>query len=153
MLEVQTIEAPRIPQPYTDYGPEEKAAAIVAIEANNGNVNLTATQLGIPERTLRYWNDHKERFRELGVQKRAMLDKLDVTTHLLIDSMPAKIADASLSQTATAYGILMDKSQLLKGLPTSINVDLERNELTIVLQSSLSNALEVSECIDVTPEE
>jgi hypothetical protein len=34
--------------------------------------------------------------------------------------MPAKLDDASLQQSATATGILIDKAQLLRQRPTSI---------------------------------
>lgn len=37
------------------YPPEEKAAALVQLERNSGNIALTHLQTGIPERTLQNW--------------------------------------------------------------------------------------------------
>jgi hypothetical protein len=41
---------------------------------------------------------------------------------------------------------MIDKSQLLKGLPTDISASIEKVELTVVLQDALRDV------IDVTPE-
>lgn len=133
---------------YTDYSPEQKAAAIAHCEANNGNWKITARQLGYPRDTVRYWFENRERYAQFHTSKRGdLIQKLDERTHLLVDSItPEKIADANLSQIATAAGIMIDKSQLLKGLPTSISENIERNELTVVLADALADA------IDVTPE-
>jgi len=35
--------------------------------------------------------------------------------------LAGKVDDATLAQTATALGIVIDKAQLLKGLPTNIS--------------------------------
>jgi hypothetical protein len=42
----------------------------------------------------------------------------------LVDAIPDKVQEATLLQLATAFGIIFDKLQLLKGDPTNIN----RNE-------------------------
>ena len=63
--------------------------------------------------------------------------------------------DLELYSAQSALELMGRHHRLFADLSASetINVNLQRNELTIVLQSTLSNALEVSECIDVTPEE
>jgi transposase-like protein len=39
------------------YSDEDKAAALAALKANAGNVKRTATQVGVPARTVRRWRD------------------------------------------------------------------------------------------------
>jgi hypothetical protein len=40
----------------TTYHPDEKTAVLVLLERNGGNIQRTATQTGVPERTLRRWH-------------------------------------------------------------------------------------------------
>ena len=134
--------------PYQDYSAARKAEVLALIEAEGGNVQQVARDTGIPHQTIRYWLTDESRYSEFKNVKRVELtEKLDFTANLLVDSItPEKIADANLSQIATAAGIMVDKSQLLKGLPTNISENIERVELTVVLQNALAEA------IDVTPE-
>jgi transposase-like protein len=133
---------------YQDYSVDRKAEVIALVEANNGNVWKTAQQTGIHHSTIQYWLASPNKFADIQHAKRIELtEKLDKTADLLVDSItPEKIADANLSQIATAAGIMIDKSQLLKGLPTDISASIEKVELTVVLQDALRDV------IDITPE-
>jgi transposase-like protein len=105
---------------YTD---DERATALAALAANGGNVARTAAQLGIPEKTLEHWSkgDRHPEAAKMGDQKRGpMADALLEVAWKLLDSIPAKIRQAPLNQTATAMGIALDKARLLRGEPTSI---------------------------------
>ncbi len=128
---------------YQDYSPDRKAEAISLIEAANGNTSEVSRATGIPRQSLDYWWQNKHRFAEVQPQKRLeLVEKLDYCADLLVSAIPGKIA-APLVQVATAAAIMIDKSQLLKGLPTSIGLDIERTELVVIMQSSLSAGLEL----------
>jgi len=133
---------------YRDYSPEFKAEALLLLKANDGNLSRTAAELNIPRKSLEVWTTQDDRYGELRQQTRASLDaKLDLTVHKYIDSIYAhNLEDTPLQQKATAFGIVFDKLQLVRNLPTNIVESIERQELTLVLQSALDEA------IDITPE-
>jgi Transposase len=104
---------------YTD---EERGASLAALAANAGNVKRTARELGIPEVTLRHWSTgsrHPEAV-TMGAQKKGPLaDKLEEVAWALAGKLPG--SDCSdVQATAVALGILVDKLQVLRGLPSSI---------------------------------
>lgn len=101
------------------YSDEDKATALTALDANGGNVKRTATQLGIPHKTLDDWakgrNQHPV-VADLRTRKRGSLaDKFENLAHLIVDAMPAKIDKATLSQCAVSSGIATDKAIRLRG--------------------------------------
>jgi len=123
---------------YQTYSHEVKAQAIAIIEANNGSTFRAEKELGINRKTLDYWYQNKDRYGELLPKtKQLLIEKLGEHAHLLADSMPEKIPTANLSQVATAFGIVVDKWQLLRGQPTEIRENIERSELSIILQTAL----------------
>jgi transposase-like protein len=102
-----------------EYTPDERAAAMAALDANSGNVGRTATQLGIPEPTLRGWTKRPESppLRALHEQKRNDLaGSLDRLAWRLVREARSKdkIKGASLSQVMVAFGIAVDKAALLR---------------------------------------
>lgn len=134
-------------EPHTYYPPEQKAHVLALLDANNGNVLRTAEQTGINRSTIQYWIANESRYANLQQQKVIDLAaKAELNANLLADSIHSHDLDsASLSQKATAFGIMVDKMQLLRGQPTSITETVEKHDLTVILQSALSDA------IDVTP--
>lgn len=110
-----------------EYSDEDKATALAALDANGGNVQRTARTLGIPEPTLRGWARKRgihPTVVELHDQKKGSLaDELEEIAEKLAGAMPGKVAEASLQQTATSLGIVIDKMQLLRGQPTNITDD------------------------------
>lgn len=110
------------------YSDNDKAIALAALDANEGNVLRTAKQLGIPHKTLDEWAKgrnqvpqvadlHKEKRKDLG-------DRLEDLAHSLVDILPDKIPEASLRDLAGALIVAVDKMQLLKGAPTAISKDV-----------------------------
>jgi hypothetical protein len=110
------------------YSADEKATALATLQANGGNVKVTASLLRIPRKTLESWSKG-------GGQKMApipqgmieekasvLADNLYIVATLLVGEMsnPEKIAKASLKDLAIASGISIDKHNLLRHQPTSI---------------------------------
>ena len=54
------------------------------------------------------------------VKKRELADRLEDTSHSILDAIPEKIDSASLNQLAIALGVSIDKRLLLLGQPNSI---------------------------------
>lgn len=110
------------------YSDADKATALAALDANGGSVQRTATELGIPERTLRTWasgqglSDDSANLRDQ--KKGELADQLEVIASKLAKAIPGKIREANLQQVATSLGITIDKMQLLRGKPTAINEDV-----------------------------
>ena len=108
------------------YSDREKAEALAALDANSGNLTRTADDLGIPYSTLRDWANGRGLnggVAELRSQKKASLaDTLaDVAEALAGDLFDeSKRHRASIQQIATAMAIVIDKMQLLRGDPTTI---------------------------------
>jgi transposase-like protein len=105
---------------YTD---EQRASALAALEANAGDVRKTARELNIPEATLRQWKHglrHPESVQMSAAQKPPLAEALREVARQLLESIPGKIGESSLSQVAVAMGIAVDKAQLLEGKPTGI---------------------------------
>ena len=101
---------------------DDKAAALAALAANAGNVSKTARDLGIPRTTLSRWSNG-ERISDgvtakAQVKKAALADELENVARALVGAMPAKIADATLQQSATALGITVEQMLLLRGEAT-----------------------------------
>lgn len=147
-----STEAAQLPAPqivYQDYSPERKAEVIALVEANGGNVKRTADQTGIQYSTIQYWLSHPGRFNEFRQEKRvALADLAENNAYKLGFSIATQdLTDVPLNHRATAFGIMVDKMQLLRGLPTNISENIERTELTVVLNDALAD------CIDVTPAE
>lgn len=94
----------------------------VALANHEQNGRAVSEALDVPVTTLSMWRRHPELQDPL---ERAIADKdiiqaLDALAWRVIDTMPAKMEDASLSQLAHALSVTIDKAQLLRGAPTSI---------------------------------
>jgi hypothetical protein len=104
------------------YTEEEKIIALLDLDANSGNVHRTALALDIPYATLAGWDADR---RSGKLQNALIVDrrekrgdltaKMESVLHSLVESMAGKIAKATLSQTAVATGILVDKVRILRG--------------------------------------
>ncbi len=110
---------------YKRYSDEDKANALLALQANGNNLLKTSKELKMPLNTLAQWhygNGVHPVVTEICNERRpALVERLDDAAHLLLDNLPHKIDGAGLQQLAVAMGIVLDKSQLLKGEPTSIS--------------------------------
>lgn len=125
------------------YSDEEKANALAAMDANGGDVFNTARQMGIPYQTLQEWSKGRVHPAVLNIRqgKRAdMAAALGDVAWQLLEAIPGKIDPASLTQTATAMGIAIDKQQLLLGRPTAIH----QHDVTRLSDNDLDR--EIAEC-------
>ena len=128
-----TIQPVR-PTTYNSYSRERKAEVLALVKANGGNVLRTADETGIPEPTICYWMRNAERFSEFQEQSETELAvKLDASVHKLINSIYDHDLDsAPLNHKSTAFGIVFDKLQLLRGQPTSITENAIGDSLTAI---------------------
>ena len=134
---------------YRDYPEELKAAVIAAIENNGGNVLATSKLFNLPRDTVNYWWNNSDRFVEIKQTSSLNLaDKFENVANSYIDSLSTH--DQSIvtaKDKAQIAQIAVQNMQLLRGLPTAITENVERHDVAIILQSALSEA------IDVTPEQ
>lgn len=131
----------KTPRRYSD---SEKAHALAAVEANGGNVLLTAKELGIPRGTLEAWANgriHPEVQMLQQEYKLSIVDRLDKTIHQLLDSIPTKINEAPLKHTMDSLAIAVDRKQLLMGEPTSIAAKASTDEQLISQLQRLATRL------------
>ena len=109
------------------YTSDDKAAALAALEANDGNLRRTARETGIGDATLRRWRAETDARKDAAVdarmpQARATLaDRLRHFVDTALGVAPDKLHDANLRDVMTGVGIAIDKLQLLEGKPTSID--------------------------------
>lgn len=109
--------------PKRKYTDKEKVVALAAVETNGGNVKGTSTELGIPTSTLEYWNKgglHPD-IAKIRDEKRGVLaDGLEEIAWLIIGLLPKTLMEAPAKDQGIILGIVVDKLQVLKGLPNSI---------------------------------
>lgn len=129
---------------YQDYSPERKAEVIALVDANNGNVKQTALDTGIAHQTIRYWLTQADRYSQFQNAKRGDLgDKMEFLAHNLADSIAEHdLSIVSLAHKATAMGIVIDKMQLLRGLPTAISGSAQTDEERNTAKQALFAAIE-----------
>lgn len=121
--------------PYTE---RDRAAALAALEANNGNVTRTAKQLNMSRATLTRWRDQhndptntgrlkKGAAQTLPEARASLAERLQEFAHAVLDIAPDKLNNANLQHAFTALGISLDKAQLLQGQPTEITKNETHN--------------------------
>lgn len=105
------------------YSDEEKAAALLALDANGGNVAKTAREARVPRKTLEEWEKGRIHPAVANIrqhEREPLADRLEAMAHDLVDVMPDKLAEASLQQIALTLGIAVDKMRLLREQATAI---------------------------------
>jgi len=118
------------------YSADEKATALATLQANGGNVKVTASLLRIPRKTLESWSKgggmKNEPIPEGLVEEKSHLlaEGLDKVATLLVGELsnPEKVAKASLKDIAISLGIAVDKRNLLRHQPTSISARMDTNQ-------------------------
>ncbi len=94
----------------------ERAEILAALDANGGNVARTARELNVPRGTLACWKlGHRwPEALQLRQEKAGRLAvALDEIAWQLAALIPTKIEAAPLNHLATAFGIMVDKIQVL----------------------------------------
>ncbi len=119
------------------YSAQERAKAL-ALYDTVGSLEKTSQTLNIPLSTLAGWAANDAHVSEARSKNGIELaQKFENAAHLFLDLAVKKSKRAAFNHLMTAAGISTDKSQLLKGLPTSITETVERNELTVILSTAL----------------
>lgn len=101
------------------YSADAKAAALVLLAVNRGNVSRTARESGIPRATLTDWASGRgagERVTELAsVKGEDLAARLEAAAHRCLDLMPGALAEASLRDLAITLGVAIDRMVSLRG--------------------------------------
>ena len=124
------------------YSDEDKASALAALDANAGNAARTARDLQIPRSTLQGWARQRgvnHAVPKLRHQKKDDLAiALEELAYRLVSVAPDKVGEATLQQIMTSAGIAIDKMQLLRQQPTSI--EQKQPGVTIYLPDNERNS-------------
>ena len=151
--QASVIDSRPIPRMIRQYSQEERLNAVALYDVV-GSLDKTSETLGIPVSTLSGWLNNPDFASNLRTQKANDLAiKFDNAAHRFLELANKKAAKAPFNHLMTAAAIAVDKSRLIQGQPTSITESVERNELTVILQTCLTGALSLPEVIDVEPEE
>ncbi len=100
----------------TYYSLEFKLQVLVALDTNNGNLYVTAKQFGVPRATLSDWHQNRKTIFEQGdlvLQERRLRlsQRMELIINQIVDSMPKKVAQARLGNSARALSIMIDLSK------------------------------------------
>ncbi len=104
------------------YSDNEKAAALLTLESNGGNLSRTSRELNIPVTTLVDWrNGHViPEVSDIRNENRTpLVDRLMNELTAALNLLPDKRSEASYSDLMRGVGILTDKVQLLSGADTA----------------------------------
>jgi hypothetical protein len=110
------------------YDEADKSRCLAVLDANGGNVKKTARDTGFPRSTVREWSQGRgvpeAAAAAVPLERGNLADELEARAWELVGALPGKIASASLAQTGTVLGIVIDKCRVLRGEPTAITEDV-----------------------------
>lgn len=98
-----------------------KAEALAALDANGGNVNRTAKQVGVSRTTLIGWKNglymHPDVSDIRQEKKQSLADRLEAIAHRALDGLLEDDPKGfgSFKDRLTGVGIAIDKVRLLRG--------------------------------------
>lgn len=133
---------------YTD---EFRASAVVMLESQGypeqaGALTAVSRHLGVPLRTLSRWYNKEQNPPPdslVNEKKGELVNRLSDLLEVFVEEMFSATKDATLQQLATAFGIVMDKRELLLGKPTSRSqVDMAVSDLVDISDDELDTLLE-----------
>lgn len=99
------------------YTPEQKSAALAALVANAGCIKQTSAQVGIPPSTLRRWRneagDKPNANTEVAVD--LLAEQMRIVAQKMLGHLQSeeRLAKTNIRDLAIAFGIVMDKLELL----------------------------------------
>ena len=134
------IRTPARPRVIRSYSPQERSKAVAAYN-ETGNLEKVSATLGIPLSTLQGWTSNPAYFSQEN--RKDLADKFEFAANVYLDLAVKKSKKASFAHLMTGVGIAVDKMQLLRGQPTSITGNVERKELTVILEEGLSSVIDV----------
>ncbi len=109
------------------YSEDDKATALAALAANDGNVLRTAQDLGIPEPTIRKWKNGQgvvqEVVQKCERKKEELSSIFDRAARVYLEHAmnPETLARVGGKDAIIAAATATDKKQLLNSLPTTIH--------------------------------
>ena len=126
------------------YSDIEIAAALIALDANKGNVFKTSHELGIPHKTLDEWATNNRRMNGFVAtvrteNTRALGDIMEETArnYLAQANDPFVIAATNGRDAVFSAAIAVDKMQLLRGQPTEIVEHVESKKVLVLIADAL----------------
>ena len=128
----------------TQYDDEQRAYAMAVLKSNGGNFLKTSRQTGIPRTTLRQWAGQDQHpvpaipdAQLVADRSMELADRFEAVAFEALDAegISRAMKKAGLRDRVLGAAIATDKSQLLKGRPTSRNESLS---VTLVASGSLN---------------
>lgn len=112
---------------------EAVKADILAYYESCRSFSETARAYGIPIPTIQSWVHGKQGVNDDIIEKATiskgnLADAFEQVAWKAIALVPDKAPEASFAQLMTGAGIAIDKALLLRGQPTSINLDLSKED-------------------------
>ena len=121
------------------YSPEKRAEVLVILESNNGNIEYTSEQTGVPRKTIYAWLEEKVTQKPIAIETEKLMPATreeftkDLTS--LRNKVLAHLEDTYLDlkprEAVVALGILIDKTELLSGNATSRTAIVEEGDDSI----------------------
>ena len=136
------------------YTPEQRAEALVTLEANGGNILQTATQLGIGEATLHRWvnesSNNGDNKSDIAIAteeiipetRETFIAELKTLRNKVLRHLDGIVEDLKAREAAITLGILIDKTELLEGNATSRTAVVGNGETIDEAIKRLSSELE-----------
>jgi hypothetical protein len=118
------------------YTEDDKATALAYLEANRGNVRVTAKQVGIPFQTLQYWAKGgaiRPNMTELSViKKESLRERWESLAYQALEAAKNLSEEASYKDLVMAAAIATDKSQALADRENAEQAVTEERFLQVV---------------------
>jgi len=136
------------------YTEQQRADALIALEANRGNIKQTAIQLGIGEATLHRWidenSDNGDIKSNIAVATQELLpttrgefiNRLTRLRDKHLEHLENNYQDLTARETVVSLGILIDKVELLEGNATSRTAVVGNGETIDEAITRITNELE-----------
>lgn len=98
------------------YTKRQKATAVIAAEM--ASVAAASEQTGIPERTIRHWQDNPELAKLAAKTRDEMADGFRVLTQIAVERLIELVPTMEARDLTILAGVAVDKGQLLTGEAT-----------------------------------
>lgn len=112
------------------YTPSERVAAVLCVRVNGGDIRKASRMTGIPYNTIREWCNGKRQpyVLQLACAMKGDMEKaFESAAWQFLGYAMGKAEKAAFNHLMTGAGIAFDKMRLLRGEPTTINENENRN--------------------------
>lgn len=123
------------------YSDSDKARVLAVLDANGGNISLTAKQTGVPRNTLSDWSKGRKIVPEVTEMRQDKKEELaDVFERVARQYLDRALSDEAIGDTkgkdaVIAAATATDKMQLLRGKPTLIVADAAKEALRSIMSN------------------